>query len=113
MERRSVYIDLIHIKKEIREIGIRANDDQLKRDLYRVIEEMNIASSNYLTDEKDKKTQISNIRLAEVKNLLERVIELVDDLIRDYGDESPENVDIFEQCILKTCDAAICLNDIS
>ena len=48
-----------------------------------------------------------------MKNLLERVIELVDDLIRDYGDESPENVDIFEQCILKTCDAAICLNDIS
>ena len=112
MDQVDIFIDLVKIKKEIQKVGLRANDDQLKRDLYRVLEELSFALSNYLLEERDKKNQVNNARLAETKNLLERVIENVDDLRKDMVDISSESTEEFDKCTMQVFEAINCLNNI-
>lgn len=70
--------DLFQISSLIRKMVSETDNEQLKRDMIRVMFDMKLAIDNYLAG--DIKN-ISNRKLMEAKNMLEQVNHIIDDLV--------------------------------
>lgn len=122
------FMALMRVRKEINRIGLKANDEQLQRDLYRVLEEISFASNNYIMEGEDKMNQIRRKRLAEARNLLNRASEIISDITFEEddafnnlseglqqtmrGETMENNISELEDCADKIGEAIDCLDNV-
>lgn len=128
MSKMDIFMSLMQIRKEINKIGLKANDEQLQRDLYRVLEEISFASMNYIIEGEDKMNQIRRKRLDEARNLLNRASEIISDIASEEddafnnlseglqqtmrGETMENNVTELEECTEKIGEAIDCLDNV-